>query len=97
VRRRESSGGSEGSVAVQGFGEAPEPAGGDGPGSTAGPPAKGLLDLTGRFGGSVTAGAAMHVTVDQLRGGQVELAVDSSVDDAAGPEVLDWVHVPETR
>ncbi len=87
----------ERSVAVQGFGEVPEPADGDRSGSAAGPPAERLLDLAGRFGGGVTAGTATHVTVDPLGGGRVELAVDPGVDDAAGPEVLDWVHVPETR
>ena len=79
------------------LGEAPEPAGGDRPGSAAGSPAEGLLDLAGGLGGGVTAGAAMHVPVDACGGGRVELAVDPGVDDAAGPEVLDWVHVPETR
>lgn len=82
---------------MQVLGEAPEPVGGNRPGSAAGAPTEGLLDLTGRFGGGVAAGAAVHVAVDECGGARVELAVDPGVDDAAGPEVLDWVHVPETR
>ena len=82
---------------MQVLGEAPEPADGNGPGSAVGSAAEGLLDLAGCLGRGVAAGAAVHVAVDAFGGGRVELAVDPRVDDAAGPEVLDWVHVPETR
>lgn len=67
------------------LGEAPEPAGGDGSGSAVGAPAEGLLDLASGFGRGVTAGTAVHVPVDPSGGGQVELAIDPGVDDAAGP------------
>jgi hypothetical protein len=82
---------------VQVLGDAPEPEGGDGPGSAVGSTAEGPLDLAGCLGRGVTAGAALHVAFDATGAGRVELAVDPGVDDAAGPEVLDWVHVPETR
>ena len=89
--------GGGGLVAVQVLGEAPEPAGGNGPGRAAGSTAERLLDLAGGFGGGVASRAAVDVAVDAFCLGGVELAVDPGVDDAAGPEVLDWVHVPETR
>lgn|GEM_PF-3827244 len=82
---------------MQVLGEAPEPANGNRPRSAAGAPTEGLLDLTGRFRRGVTAGATVHVAIDACGGARVELAVDPGVDDAASPEMLDWVHVPETR
>lgn len=68
-----------------------------GRGARVGATAQGLLDPAGRVGGGMAAGATVHVAVDAFGGTRVELAVDPGVDDAAGPEVLDWVHVPETR